>query len=69
MDDIIVLGDSAGGLHTVGWESGALRNSSQRATDHEGPITGLHASQELRHFVTGGRDGMVKVASPPDELP
>ena len=63
-----MLGDSAGGLHTVGWDVGALRNSSQHAADHEGPVTGLHAIPELRHFVAGGRDGMVKVATLPNKL-
>lgn len=61
LDGTVMLGGSGGGVHAINLATGALQHAAQRAADHEGPLTGLHACAALGHFVTSGRDGMVKV--------
>ena len=60
MGEIMVLGGNAGGVHLVNVESGDLL-ASPKMEDHEGPVTGLSAHMTLRHFISCGADGMIKV--------
>lgn len=56
----MVLGGSAGGVHLVNMDSGDLL-ASPKMQDHEGPVMGLSGHMTLRHFVSCGADGMIKV--------
>ena len=55
-----MLGGGAGGVHLVNMESGDLL-ASPKMEDHEGPVSGLSAHLALRHFISCGSDGMLKV--------
>ncbi|DBB16734.1 TPA: hypothetical protein ACH3X3_014977 [Trebouxia sp. C0006] len=60
MGEVVVLGGDAGGVHLVNMDTGDLL-ASPKMEDHDGPVTGLSAHMTLKHFISCGSDGMIKV--------
>ncbi|KAL0038743.1 hypothetical protein WJX79_006176 [Trebouxia sp. C0005] len=60
MGEVVVLGGDAGGVHLVNMDTGHLL-ASPNMEDHDGPVTGLSAHMTLKHFISCGSDGVIKV--------